>query len=267
MSDISSRASSNAQAVKQREQQAFEQKQENIPSDENKQRFAQKLQGQNKADDKKKAQKEEQNKESSKAQQQANAKSEAKAEAKSEAKFLADGKKANLKEQSLALKEKDSSKNNPQSNLQNNPSNNQGNNLGKADAILQNISGGQTTQATEQMQTQSANLQATTSTTSSSSERLFSEFQAVADRVMLTENNLRQGGNIRLQLSQSVLPGTSVTFAMIGGVMHATFSGNNKQSLDKILKHREKMAEHVQANSGVKIIVEAKEEEPQDNAR
>ena len=266
MSDITSGSSTNAQAVEQRKQQAFEQNQGNIPSDENKQRFAQKLQGQKQADDKKKAQKQEQNKESSKAQEQAKEKSLEKSSEKSSEKTLAGAKKANQKEQSLGLKEKDSAKNNPKSNLQNDQQNSQQNNLGKADAILQNLSGGQTTQATQAtQQTQSANLQATN--TASSTERLFGEFQAVADRVMLTENNLQQGGKIRLQLSESILPGTSVTFAMIGGALHATFSGTNKQSLDKILKHREKMAEHVQANSGVKIIIEAKEEEEQDNPR
>ena len=83
---------------------------------------------------------------------------------------------------------------------------------------------------------------------------------------MLTENNLQQGGSIRLQLSNEVLPGTSVTFSMVGGALHATFSGSNKRSLEKILKHRDKMTEHVQASSGVRVVVEAKEEE-NDNAK
>lgn len=256
MSDITSSSSTSAKTVEQSEQQKMlEQSQENIPSEENKQRFAQKLQGQNKADDKKKAQKnEEQNKES-KLAKELQAK-ELKGKSTSASLGESQGKTGGLKEQSQSelssrLKERDS----------------QGkDNQAKADAILQSLGGAQTTQTTSQTQAQATNLQATASSQTAGAERLLNEFQSVADRVMLTENNLQQGGSIRLQLSNEVLPGTSVTFSMVGGALHATFSGSNKQSLEKILKHRDKMTEHVQASSGVRVVVEAKEEE-NDNAK
>ena len=258
MSDITSSSSTSAKTVEQSEQQKMlEQSQENIPSEENKQRFAQKLQGQNKADDKKKAQKnEEQNKESKQAKElQAkelkNAqKNEQQGLKEIRGKAPSDSTGATLTKTG-GLKEKDNQAKDSQA---------------KADAILQSLGGAQTTQTTAQSQAQATNLQATASSQTAGAERLLNEFQSVADRVMLTENNLQQGGSIRLQLSNEVLPGTSVTFSMVGGALHATFSGSNKQSLEKILKHRDKMTEHVQASSGVRVVVEAKEEE-NDNAK
>ncbi len=127
----------------------------------------------------------------------------------------------------------------------------------KANAILQGLHGGAS--ATQTSATASPDKVAPTSGT----DRLFDEFQAVADRVLQTNTNLQQGGSIRLQLNNSILPGTSVTFAMVEGALHATFSGTNKNSLDKIRSHKEKLTEHVREHSGVAIVVDTKKEDEQ----
>ncbi len=260
MSNITSGSSSGAPTIEQsKQQQALEQSQAAQPSEENQQRFAQKLQGEKQADNKKKAQKNEEQSKEAKALKDSQKKEQA--ELKEKSSLASTEKNAGLKEQ----KGKDSQ--------------------GKADAILKNLgsagqadsslaSAGQAAstlissrQADSSLATSGTATQATANTPAQGTDRLFNEFQSVANRVMLTEKNLQQGGSIRLQLSEGVLPGTAVTFSMVGGALRATFSGNNKASLEKILKHRDKMTEHVQASSGVRIVVEAKEDDGQTDAQ
>ena len=118
----------------------------------------------------------------------------------------------------------------------------------KADAILQGLQPASTDNlATQEVQQTSKSVE--------SSDRLFEEFQTVADRVMRTSQSLQQGGSVRLQLSGDVLPGTSVTFSMVAGALHVTFSGNNKKSLAKVREHEAGLVAHVRKQSGVDIVV------------
>ncbi len=119
----------------------------------------------------------------------------------------------------------------------------------RGDAILQglqpHVSGENI--ATQETQQTKASIE--------SSDRLFQEFQNVADRVMHTSQSLQQGGSVRLQLGNNVLPGTSVTFSMAGGALHVTFAGNNKKSLAKVREHEAGLVAHVRKQSGVDIVV------------
>ena len=127
----------------------------------------------------------------------------------------------------------------------------------KADAILQGLQPASTDNlATQEVQQTSKSVE--------SSDRLFQEFQTVADRVMRTSQSLQQGGSVRLQLSGDVLPGTSVTFSMVAGALHVTFSGNNKKSLAKVREHEAGLVAHVRKQSGVDIVVATEGEQESD---
>ena len=127
----------------------------------------------------------------------------------------------------------------------------------KADAILQGLQPQSTTSPAAQ-QTQQASAPV------DSSNRLLEEFQTVADRVMHTSQSLQQGGSVRLQLSGNVLPGTSVTFSMVAGALHVTFSGNNKKSLAKVREHEAGLTSHVRRHSGVDIVVATEDQSAPD---
>ena len=136
----------------------------------------------------------------------------------------------------------------------------------RGDAILQGL---QPQGLQPQVPVDNVAMQATQQTKSSieSSDRLFQEFQTVADRVMHTSQSLQQGGSVRLQLGNNVLPGTSVTFSMAGGALHVTFSGSNKKSLDKVREHEAGLVDHVRKQSGVDIVVSTQDEQQSDQQR
>ncbi len=141
----------------------------------------------------------------------------------------------------------------------------------RGDAILQGLQpqGLQPQGLQPQAPVDNVAMQATQQTKSSieSSDRLFQEFQTVADRVMHTSQSLQQGGSVRLQLGNNVLPGTSVTFSMAGGALHVTFSGSNKKSLDKVREHEAGLVDHVRKQSGVDIVVSTQDEQQSDQQR
>ncbi len=130
----------------------------------------------------------------------------------------------------------------------------------KADAILQGL------QPHSASTTSSAGVQETASSAPTSTDRLLEEFQTVADRVMHSSQSLQQGGNVRLQLRGDVLPGTSITFSMVAGALHVTFSGSNKKSLAKVREHEARMVSHVRKNSGVDIVVATQDESAGESA-
>ena len=136
----------------------------------------------------------------------------------------------------------------------------------KADAILQGLQPSTAQPAsTEGFAVQET--QQTHAPVETSANRLLEEFQNVADRVMHTSQSLQQGGSVRLLLGGNVLPGTSVTFAMVAGALHVTFSGNNKKSLAKVREHEASLVAHVRKQSGVDIVVATQDEQADEQAR
>ncbi len=134
----------------------------------------------------------------------------------------------------------------------------------KADAILQGLQPQASVVQASSMDNLAVQETQQTSASVESSNRLFEEFQTVADRVMHTSQSLQQGGSVRLQLSNNVLPGTSVTFSMVAGALHVTFSGNNKKSLAKVREHEAGLVAHVRQQSGVDIVVATEDEQEPD---
>ena len=132
----------------------------------------------------------------------------------------------------------------------------------KADAILQGLQ----PSSAQPASTEGLAVQETQQThaTAESSNRLLEEFQKVADRVMHTSQSLQQGGSVRLRLGGNVLPGTSVTFSMVAGALHVTFSSNNKKSLAKLREHEASLVAHVRKQSGVDIVVATQDEQESD---
>ena len=242
MSDISRTTGAGAQQTQQQEQVVSQEQ----PRQENQQRFAQKLKGER--DKKTSAKNEKKDNEDGKHTIGSDARQAA-------SKTITTGQKPSL----AAARDKGEGDRSPSQM----PEEKGKLSSARGDAILQGL---QPQGLQPQVSVDNIAMEATQQTKSSieSSDRLFQEFQTVADRVMHTSQSLQQGGSVRLQLGNNVLPGTSVTFSMAGGALHVTFSGSNKKSLAKVREHEAGLVEHVRKQSGVEIVVATQDDQQSD---